>query len=181
MIDDDYKAYALKSFREAKAANSEHYRFLCYWKVLELWQRKAKEDRGRSEPVTSWIDDTLRANPGLENGAHFDRRSRRCTSVGKYLYDECRNAVAHVMPRHPFKPDSQQSLSKVCEANRLMRRLVDIFIRKELGVGSAKGSPETYLFLVKIPGKAIPVFSEWKGAPTHLFAVAPPPPPGTPS
>lgn len=79
-------------------------------------------------------------------------------SIGEYLYKACRIAIAHAMPstrKNELKPDSGESLNKVNVANWIIVPLVDIFMKKELGLHD---DTENYLFLKKRKGKAIPAF-----------------------
>lgn len=157
-IDDTYKAHALSLFREAKAANSLYYKFLCYWKILEMYSKREKQLSGKAKPSIYWINKTVGENKWILTRAHFEEKLLGKKSVGDYLCDECRNAVAHVMLKYKLKPDSGESLMKVNTANRVMELLVDIFMKKEIGLAYGVKNNENYLFLKKKKGKMIPIF-----------------------
>jgi len=59
-IDTDNKARALSFFREAKAANSIYYKFLCYWKILEICGEK--EGKWSVNKTKTWIKETVKRN-----------------------------------------------------------------------------------------------------------------------
>ena len=150
-IDDKYKANALNLFREAKASNSLYCKFLCYWKILEIHNFKG----GKS---IEWINETIKHNTWILERAHFNKAILNNKKIGNYLKDECRHAIAHVMPKYKLKPDSGESLFKIYTANIIVEYLVDIFIKKELGLEFTKDKKDNFLYLKKKKGKAIPVF-----------------------
>lgn len=152
---DKYKAHALSLFREAKASNSPYYRFLCYWKILEIHNFKG----GKS---MDWINETVKHNTWILERAHFNKSILNNKKISNYLKDECRHAIAHVMPKYKLKPDSGESLFKIYTANIIVEHLVDIFIRKELGFGLTKDEKGNYLYLRKCKGKAIPSFASYR-------------------
>ena len=160
-IDDKYKSNALSLFREAKASNSLYYKFLCYWKILEIEQRRKGKTR-RQEETIDWIDNTIEENKWILQRAHFNAQILKNKTVGKYLCEECRHAVAHVMADYELPPDSGESLFKIYTANIIVEYLVDIFMKKELGLEFTKDDKDNYLYLRKKKGKAIPVFIPYK-------------------
>lgn len=157
-IDNKYKAHALSLFREAKAANSLYYKFLCNWKILEIYSKKEKEVSGKTKKPIDWINKTIKENKWILRDAHFEEKLLCKKLIGEYLYEECRNAVAHVMPKYKLKPDSGESLMRVHIANNVIELLVDIFMKKDLGIQFSREDTGNYLFLKKKKGKAIPVF-----------------------
>lgn len=158
-IDTDNKARALSFFREARAANSLYYKFLCYWKILEICGEKAgKWDINKAK---NWINKTVKSNKWILKHAHFEEEMLGNESIGEYLYKTCRTAIAHAMPstqKNELKPDSGESLKKVNVANCIIVPLVDIFMKKDLGMQYSIKDTGNYLFLKKKKGKAIPAF-----------------------
>ena len=134
-IDTDNKARALSFFREAKAANSLYHKFLCYWKILEICGEKV--GKWNTNKTKDWINKTIKSNKWILKRAHFEEEMLGNEKISEYLYKTCRVAIAHAMPStriNELKPDSGESLNKVSVANRIMELLVDIFIKKELGL-----------------------------------------------
>lgn len=158
-IDTDDKARALSFFREARAANSLYYKFLCYWKILEICGKKAgKWDISKTK---NWINKTIKSNKWILKHAHFEEEMLGNESIGEYLYKTCRIAIAHAMPstrKNELKLDSGESLIKVNVANWIIVPLVDIFMKKDLGMQFSREDTGNYLFLKKKKRKAIPVF-----------------------
>ncbi|MBC8472205.1 MAG: hypothetical protein H8D56_22315 [Planctomycetes bacterium] len=156
-IDDKYKANALSLFREAKASNSLYYKFLCYWKILEIEQRRKGKTRRQNEAI-DWINNTIKENMWILQRSHLNAQILENKTVGEYLCKECRHAVAHVMADYELRPDSGESLFKIYTANIIVEYLVDIFMKKELGLKFTKDEKDNYLYLRKRKGKVIPVF-----------------------
>ncbi len=160
-IDTDNKARALSFFREAKAANSLYYKFLCYWKILEICgENVGKWDINKTK---NWINKTIKSNKWILKRAHFEEEMLGNESIGEYLYKTCRIAIAHAMlstRKNELKPDSGESLKKVNVANWIIVPLVDIFMKKDLGIQFLREDTGNYLFLKKKKGKAIPVYEQ---------------------
>jgi len=155
-IDTENKARVLSFFREAKAASSPYYEFLCYWKILEIYGEK--KGKWSSNKTKNWINDTIKRNKWIIKHSHFQEEKLENETVGEYLNKTCRVAIAHTMPsirKYELKPDSGESVMKVNVANRVMELLVGIFIKKELDLQDESAN---YLFLKKKKGKVIPVF-----------------------
>jgi len=158
-IDDKYKANALSLFREAKATNSLYYKFLCYWKILEVYNTYRKE-KGIHTPETSveWINHCIDENKWILERAHFNEQLSKKKTIGKYLEDECRTAIAHVMAKYKLAPDSGEGMSKIYTATIIIEELARIFIQQELGLKFKRDQSDNYFFLQKIRRKSIPIF-----------------------
>jgi len=157
MVSDQYQAHALSLFREAEAASSLRYKFLCRWKILEICQRRKDKSRGQTQTI-KWIDDTIEANRWILKHEHFDVAWINSNSIGDYLCKEHRHVIAHVMADHDCGPYSPESLSRLYAANNVMERLVQIFMNEDLGLQFDRESGSNYLILAKKRGKAVPVF-----------------------
>jgi hypothetical protein len=135
-----------------------YYKFLCHWKILKIYSKKEKEVSGKTKKSIDWINKTIKENKWILRDAHFEEKFLCKKTIGEYLYDECRNAIAHVMPTYKLKPDSGASLMRVHIANSVIELLVDIFMKKELGLIYSIEDTGNYLFLKKKKEKAISVF-----------------------
>jgi len=95
LVETDEQKIALTLYREASASNNNYLSFLFYWQILETGGSNAE----------GFVNKTFRRNPrelrlGRESlDPRLDLRGR---SLGAYLRDECRDAIAHIR-RKPGK------------------------------------------------------------------------------
>jgi len=140
---------ALGLYREAMGYGSEFYRFLCLWNILSI--------PGRSAPdVIRWINDTFQRAPGnLTSLQEAREKHRQHGSLGSYLNEECRDAVAHVTRNLPTKtpldPNSWDDLHRISEAGGFLMDLVKVYVTEDLRLTN-RMSP------VQIPGEPYPVY-----------------------
>lgn len=126
--EDQRKALAL--FREANASNNEYLSFLFYWQVLEV---------GPGTQPQHYIDQVFKRQ----------RRHLRLTaedlanlplgdkSMGTYLREDCRNAIAHVRGnegRPPLDPDNLGDRVRITYGVRAIRALAQFYISDKLGL-----------------------------------------------
>jgi hypothetical protein len=91
-IENERQRRALALFREAGAANNDYLKFLLYWQVLEVVDPPGaitfvNNAFGRDRPALHIREEDLRQLP--LNGR----------KLGNYLWDDCRNALAHLTRR----------------------------------------------------------------------------------
>ena len=95
LVETDPQKVALTLYREAGASNNNYLSFLFYWQILETGGTNAE----------GFVNKTFRKKPrelrlGREN---IDSRlNLNGKSLGEYLRDECRDAIAHIR-RKPGK------------------------------------------------------------------------------
>jgi hypothetical protein len=114
-------------FREAKNANSEFYRFLCYYKILEGLLKKMKIDvieMAKSSGVVLKHQKLIVPNhPEIHNKFHRYIGRSVNTFFDKVLTNEFRNAVAHFVLDNgsilnmsdPEHTDAYAALMLICE------------------------------------------------------------------
>ena len=152
-VKDKYQTVAVGLFREAKAATSCYYKFLCYWKILKIF---TEMQRRKNMNIQDWINDTISNNKWILKRAHFDKQVLANQTVSQWLDKTCRNAVAHVKTKPHLRPDNIESLNRFYMANNIMEWLVDIFMKDELKLNS--NTKDDCLYLIKKKGKSVPVF-----------------------
>jgi len=130
-VETDEQRKALALFREAHASNNDYLSFLFYWQVLEVKGRRPEDvvdktrrkDRSRVRLPKSDIDDLPLAGQTL----------------GHYLLDDCRHAIAHIR-RKPGK--KTLDLDKAAERIRLthsvwvIKAFAEYYIRENLGLSN---------------------------------------------
>jgi hypothetical protein len=154
----EHAAVALSLFREGTASNSLYYRFLCYWKILELSSVALRANKKKPRRPIDWINKTVAQNKWILDHTHVCESALATKTIGAYLKAECRNAIAHVMPKHKLPLDSRESTSKIYAAVIVVEYLADIFIRTELSLDESNTKDENCLYLRKKQGKVIPEF-----------------------
>ncbi len=134
-VQNDVPRVALGLLNEALQATSPFFRFINYWKILglpRLGKRHgdaderaiARVDRAPSERVPELGD--LR-NSLKQRGIH--------ATLGNYLYEECRNAIAHITRPPALSPSKLLHRDRILEAECVAEHLARFYIRTELGLG----------------------------------------------
>lgn len=155
-IDNDFQSIALSLYREARNASSPYYRFLCFWKILELPYKKGHKPK-------EWIDRTMANNTWILK-EYFRKENPTTISLGEYLWKSCRCAIAHVWSgKKPINPDRIDDISRITIGARILEELVRIFIKKELKLDSPINGIYNYLYLKKQKGKKLPEFIHYYG------------------
>ena len=151
---------ALLLYRDAMSSNHGYLSFLFYWQILET--------KG-SNPI-QWVDEMIDAHLselGLssENGRDLPANGQ---SVGNYLNDDCRNAIAHIK-RYPGKRelllDSAADALRIARSTDLVRKLAEFYIRNNLSLTKR-------LHLVRTNGRGFPFYVDVDGPRTQSFKMA---------
>ena len=150
-IDNELQSISLGLYREAKNADSPYYRFLCYWKILELAGKLNLKQK-------TWMNNTISANKWIIERADFKNKLPKTNEIAEYLETNHRNAVAHAISKRTIDPDNVEDMAKMIIGSRILEELVKIFMNKELKLDHKIGSIYNYLQLKKIKGKKIPKF-----------------------
>jgi hypothetical protein len=128
---------ALSLWNEAKYSNSLFLGFINYWKILEL-PSHGKKIKGRAhERAIKWINSvpSHRVYMGKEiEKILVDEK----IDLGTYLYDRCRNAIAHVTRQPILYSGKIADRNKIYRAYLVAEDLAKYHIREELGL---KGYP----------------------------------------
>ncbi len=139
---------ALVLFREAFSSNRRLFSFLLYWQILEI---------GGNKPV-EWINKLL-AHPSGYDLPMSDIRQLQIgsKSLGEYLLDDCRHAIAHIKR---FTGKTSLSFDLVSENLRLaisttiVEQFARIHIRSNLNLQGHMG-------LYPQGRGRIPIFQDW--------------------
>ncbi len=139
---------ALALFREATSSNSVYLSFLFYWQILEVG--------GDDHDPASFVDETLREQPlgFYVDPAHLAELPLGSRSLGEYLSDDCRHAIAHIR-RWPGKKvldlDRRDERSRLVGSVRVIKTFAEYFVRERLGL-------KDYVYLVRLRRKGFPIF-----------------------
>jgi len=146
-IETEEQREALTLFREASSSNNEFLAFLFFWQVLEV---------GENEPI-GWIDKTYRKNRDrlLIDKDDLDRLPLNGRSLGHYLYDDCRNAIAHIIKRKAGKIklslDNPADIMRIAISIRIVKEFARFYIKHQLKLQKS-------MYLVRKNRRGFPLF-----------------------
>jgi hypothetical protein len=128
---DERSGLALALFREALALDNIAYRFLGFFKIINVLHRTGSQQ-------SSWINTTL---PLLEAGEAQQRTlelQEAGENVGAYLYASGRCAIAHAYNEPLVNPDNPRHRKRLYEDLPLLKALAEYVIEHELGIPSIR-------------------------------------------
>jgi hypothetical protein len=127
-IETDEQRRALAIMREASSANKTILKFLLYWQVMDIpdWQAK------------KWVN--AEWNAGRVHLHDWDRRVldeslARKDSLGDYLEDDCRHAIAHLQRRQGkrlLELDNIEDIRRMRISAAIAEELAESYVRKKL-------------------------------------------------
>ena len=148
-IGNDRQRKALALFRQAFSNLNPYFSFLFYWHVLGVG-KGGLPDKKPSE----WIDasfDEKKVHVAKEDLTRLDLGKQ---TLGEYLYDDCRNAIAHI-ERPPRKKeleiDDLDDLERIYISTRIIEEFARYYIKSELGLTEK-------LYLAKKTKSSFPVY-----------------------
>jgi len=139
---------ALILFREASSSNNDYLAFLFFWQVIEI---------GKNDAV-GWINKAYqRKHDKIRFSKHdLDRLHLIGKKIGNYLYDDCRNAIAHIHKREPgkvkIKIDTPADNTRIILSTRVIKDFARFYIKDKLQL-------QKKMWLVRIKGKGFSVFA----------------------
>lgn len=139
---------ALSLFREARASNNRYLAFMFFWQVLEVMGKKPARIANR---LFRDHEGEVRVRAGQIQLLPLNGRS-----LGKYLEDDCRHAIAHVRRykgRKPLNLDDWNDLQRFAISVRVVEALATLYIQDDIGLGDE-------LVLVRPPSGGFPRFVE---------------------
>lgn len=146
-IETEVQRTALALFREARASNNDYLRFLFHWQVLQV--------RSPSEAV-NFVDMSFRHSRDKLR-IHEDDLSElplEGRTLGKYLQDDCRHAIAHLnrtQGRKKLDIDDPADRRRLTHSMRVVEAFAEYFIKEQLQL-------DKVLFLRRLKRGMIPVY-----------------------
>ncbi|MBI5057399.1 MAG: hypothetical protein HZB61_12365 [Nitrospirae bacterium] len=147
-IETEEQKTALILFREALSSNNVYLSFLFYWQILET---------GGNEPI-GWINSVIRKkknyNRLLVSKAEINHLPLNGKSLGNYLYDDCRNAIAHIRRdsgKVKLKFDSLDDIKRLAISTNVVKKFARFYIENNIRL-------QNNLYLVRQKGTDFPVF-----------------------
>jgi hypothetical protein len=138
-VNEDRQKLALALYREALGADNDFYRFLSFFKIINIIRPTTRDQR-------AWI------NANLDRVWHFEGTQRRNTlgqtvaDIGEYLAVQGRCAIAHAFEQPIRDPDLPDDLYEIRTDMPLMMGLAQVVIQRELGVPSMRQISQEHLY-----------------------------------
>jgi hypothetical protein len=148
-VETDEQRIALTLFREAAASNNSYISFLFYWQVLET---------GRGTRPEHFVTNTYKKRPrGLMlDHREVNRLPLNRKSLGTYLRDDCRDAIAHIR-RKPGKKklelDRTEERTRITISVRVVRAFAEYYISDVLNL-------QNRLYLVRKTKRGFPIYAD---------------------
>lgn len=147
-IDYEYQRVALTLFREASASNNDYLSFLFYWQVLET----------RNTDAIGYVDKVYRKKRKELKVAekYVSVLPLIGRTLGNYLKDDCRNAIAHIRRRPGRKKldlDKATERTRISKSTRVVKAFARHYIEHSLGLSQS-------LYLVRKSDNSFPVFAD---------------------
>lgn len=150
-IENENQKKALTLFREAFSSNNNYLSFLFYWQILET---------GKTDAI-GWLNKTYKQH--IQGLAKFylerdfvNRLPLGNESLGNYLNDDFRNAIAHIR-RNPGKTtlrfDDLEEKTRLAIGTHIIESFAKYYISHELQLNK-------YLYLVRKNGKGFPFYAD---------------------
>ena len=127
---DDPKArFALALYREALGLHSVPYKFLGFFKIINILHSGGSQQR-------EWIRRTLPEITNYDAIRRLKELEKQTDDVAKYLYTSGRCAVAHAYGEPTVNPDGVEDYSRLQDDMIVVRSLAEYLIEREFGVKS---------------------------------------------
>jgi hypothetical protein len=130
---------ALALYREAISVNMVAYRFLGFFKIINIL-RKSGSDQKR------WINQTLPTIGDRDAKQRLVQLRDSHSDIGDYLYVSGRCAIAHAFNTPLVNPDNPEDLQRLRADLPLMKALAEYGIEHELGVKSRETTDKEHLY-----------------------------------
>lgn len=146
-IETEEQRTALILFREAFSSNNDYLAFLFFWQVLETEKENPNE----------WINKAYKNN---RDKIHFEKEDinnlpLKGKSLGHYLYDDCRNTIAHIMRKGGgktrLKLDTPEENIRISRSTNIIRGFARFYIIDKLKL-------QKKMYLVRKNGRGFPAF-----------------------
>ena len=145
-VESEEQRIALTLFREAGASNSDYLSFLFYWQILET----------RGEEPQGFVTKTYRKRPqGFRlNQSEVNKLPLKGRSLGEYLGDDCRHAIAHIRRkpgRKKLELDRIEERTRITISVRVVRAFAEYYISHVLNL-------QERLYLVRKTKRGFPIY-----------------------
>lgn len=138
---------ALALFREALNVESVHYRFLSYYKIINILHKRGRPHPQKGGPSqVTWINQTLPKLDDWDGKKRLQELQSQFPDVGEYIYESGRCAIAHAFGNPVADPDEPKDTIRLSKDLRLVAALAEYAIEHEFGIKSASTVRKEHLY-----------------------------------
>jgi hypothetical protein len=123
----DSQRLGIALYREAAAINSLPHQLLGFFKILNVVHSRGADQQ-------QWINGNLHKLKDRRAKQRVEELTEAGFDVGKYLWVEGRNAVAHAFNEPLVNPDRLADIDRIAKDVWLMQKLAEIMLESDLGV-----------------------------------------------
>lgn len=151
---------ALILYRDAKSSNHIYLSFLLFWQIMDIqcggkpsvWVNQVYK---KYEKIPSVFDQDMHLL--RFNGKPFNEwLNKNNTSIGEYLLDDCRHAIAHIKRtsgRTPIRLDNATDNQRISWSLKIVHTCAKIYIEEHLKL-------DKRMYLVKRKDEQVPFYVE---------------------
>lgn len=138
-VDEEKKLLVLALHREALCTDTVSYKFLSYFKILNVLLNGDKKH-------IEWINNNLDKIKQAVNGPRLEELLKSSANVGEYLYGSGRCAVAHASNGVIVNPDNPEDLARLHGDLPIIKALAEHLIENEMGIISSQTAYRQHLY-----------------------------------
>lgn len=147
-IETKYQRTALTLYREATASNNNYLSFIFYWQVLETSNTNAIE----------YVDKIYRKKRSelMLKDHNFSSLQLNGKTLGVYLQDDCRHAIAHIKRKRGKREldlDNLGERTRISFSVIVVKAFAEHYIKNSIGLNNS-------LYLVRKSRNSFPVFAD---------------------
>jgi hypothetical protein len=128
--EDEKSQLALALYREAQCLSNNNYKFLSFFKILNLISNDGRQQ-------VSWINNNIPAIKNHKAREVLTELQKQYQDVGSYLYASGRCAVAHAFSQPLVNPDKPADIRRLSGELPLIKSLAELMIEQEFKVLSS--------------------------------------------
>jgi hypothetical protein len=121
---------ALAFYREGMSAESPAYRFLNFFKIINILHARGSEQ-------VKWINESLSQVSDARANERITQLNSLVTDLGEYLYESGRCAIAHAFSDPLVNPEALADSRRLAEDLPVVQALAEVLIEREFAIKSA--------------------------------------------
>jgi hypothetical protein len=138
---------AMALFREALNLDSPHYKFLSFYKIINILHKAGKPPPNKPGPSqVTWINQAVVKLDDWEAKKRLQQIQTQGVNAGTYLYESGRCAIAHAYGNPVADPDDPETTMRLSQDLPLVRALAEYAVEHEFGVKSASTVRNQHLY-----------------------------------
>jgi len=126
-LETDSQKIVSSLLNDADYNNNPFFKFLCYWKILEV------PINSKTRRAERWINDIINSNPDIiSNNKDIKQKHNSGVDIGRYFKEQNRNAIAHISRPPYLSSHNYQHFRQVSKACNEIYDFVNYFVQNEI-------------------------------------------------